>query len=233
MSRYLATPFHWAGGRTAELISRALVALGGALATVAVSGCISQDHRCDWAFHTFVEEPAARWRDYVWAKRAFHQCYPTCHHAHPNDFEEGFIAGYSDICDGGKGVVPPMPPEEYWGQTYQSGHGASQIDAWYEGYPAGVTAARRDGAGAHNDVYVSRMMQTAMRNAGGYGGPPTLPATPLESPLTAPVPATDAPQSTDQADASFGTSGPPMPMIVQPTGWGPMQGAPGPMYPGN
>ena len=110
----------------------------------------------------FIQGPIKCYRDRVWAERAYNLRYGNCERPYSKHFEAGFIDGYSSVCCGGDGFVPAMPPEEYWGNEYQSGDGARCVNSWFEGYPAGAAAAKQDQAGDFNDIYVSRMMQAAM-----------------------------------------------------------------------
>jgi hypothetical protein len=88
--------------------------------------------------------------------------YANCDRPYPKHFQAGFEAGYSNICKGGDGYVPATPPECYWGFEYQTPDGSQCVNSWFEGYPAGVAAAKRDRAGTYRDVYVSRMIQSAI-----------------------------------------------------------------------
>lgn len=102
------------------------------------------------------------YRDTVWAKRAFNLRYGNCNRAYAKHFENGFCAGYTDMCNGGDGYVPALPPEEYRAPEYQSADGAKCVNSWFEGYPAGVAAARKDKSGTYHDVLISRMIDSAI-----------------------------------------------------------------------
>ena len=105
------------------------------------------------------------YRDTVWAKRAFNLRYGNCKRAYANHFENGFCAGYTDMCNGGDGYVPALPPEEYRAPEYQSADGAKCVNSWFEGYPAGVAAARKDKSGTYHDVLISRMIDSAINQS--------------------------------------------------------------------
>ena len=105
------------------------------------------------------------YRDTVWAKRAFNLRYGNCKRAYANHFENGFCAGYTDMCEGGDGYVPALPPEEYRAPEYQSADGAKCVNSWFEGYPAGVAAARKDKSGTYHDVLISRMIDSAINQS--------------------------------------------------------------------
>ena len=66
------------------------------------------------------------------------------------------------MCNGGDGYVPALPPEEYRAPEYQSADGAKCVNSWFEGYPAGVAAARKDKSGTYHDVLISRMIDSAI-----------------------------------------------------------------------
>ena len=102
------------------------------------------------------------YRDKVWAKRACNLRFSNCDRPYSSHFQSGFECGYTDICQGGQGYVPATPPECYWGFDYQTPDGSQCVNAWFEGYPAGVAAAKRDRAGTYRDIFVSRMVQSAI-----------------------------------------------------------------------
>lgn len=109
-----------------------------------------------------IDAAFGNYRDKVWAKRACNLRFSNCNRPYQEHFQAGFEAGYTAICDGGDGYVPATPPEAYWGFEYQTPDGSQCVKSWFEGYPAGVEAAKRDRAGTYRDVYVSRMIQSAM-----------------------------------------------------------------------
>ena len=102
------------------------------------------------------------YRDMVWAKRAFNLRYGNCNRPYGEHFQNGFCSGYSDVCNGGDGYVPAMPPADYRGYEYQSADGVQCVNAWFEGYPAGVAAARKEKVGSYNDILISKMIDTAV-----------------------------------------------------------------------
>lgn len=102
------------------------------------------------------------YRDMVWARRAFNLRYGNCARPYGDHFENGFCAGYTDVCNGGDGYVPAMPPPDYRSFEYQSGDGVQCVNAWFEGYPAGVAAAKKEKVGNYNDVLISKMVNSAV-----------------------------------------------------------------------
>jgi len=102
------------------------------------------------------------YRDAVWAKRAYNLRYGNCDRPYSDHFEAGFCAGYSETCNGGDGYVPAMPPTTYRGFEYQSAEGVQCVNAWFEGYPAGVAAARKENMGNYNNVLTSKMINSAI-----------------------------------------------------------------------
>lgn len=130
---------------------------------VAVLLCGSLGCRCVETFHTaYVDGPIRCYRDRVWAERAYNIRFGKCQRGFENHFERGFVEGYSDVSQGGDGYVPAMPPRAYWGSEYQTDDGAQCVDTWFDGYPAGAAAAQRDKAGTYHEIFVSKMMASAI-----------------------------------------------------------------------
>lgn len=102
------------------------------------------------------------YRDMVWSKRAYNLRYGSCARPYGDHFQCGFEAGYTDVCNGGDGYVPAMPPQEYRAFEYQSGEGVECVNAWFEGYPAGVAAAKKEEVGDYNNVLISKMINSAI-----------------------------------------------------------------------
>ena len=109
-----------------------------------------------------VDEIAISYRDAVWARRAFNLRYANCNLPYPQHFENGFCSGYSDVCNGGDGFVPALPPSEYRGYEFQSTDGQQCVKSWFKGYPEGVAAARSDNADKFHDLYTSRLIDEAV-----------------------------------------------------------------------
>lgn len=63
------------------------------------------------------------------------------------DFGRGFREGYYDVCNGGNGCPPVIPPRQYWSVKYASPRGHQQTHAWFEGYRYGAVVAEQDGVG--------------------------------------------------------------------------------------
>ena len=124
-------------------------------------GCSSSN---TWSRNNLTDALVVSYRDMVWAKRAFNLRYGNCDRPYADHFENGFCAGYSEVCGGGQGHVPALPPENYRGYEFQTADGAKCINAWFEGYPEGVAAARKDNAGTFHDVLVSRMLEKAIKH---------------------------------------------------------------------
>ncbi len=102
------------------------------------------------------------YRDFVWSQRAYNLRFGNCDRPYAEHFEAGFCEGYEDIARGGDGYVPAMPPKEYRSYEYQCAEGAQCVNAWFEGYPAGVAAARKDKIGNYNNIMISRMINSAI-----------------------------------------------------------------------
>lgn len=102
------------------------------------------------------------YRDEVWSRRAYNLRYGSCAREYSEHFQNGFRAGYRDTSNGGDGYVPALPPESYRAAEYQSADGAKCVNSWFEGYPAGVAAAKKDKSGTYHDILISRMINSAV-----------------------------------------------------------------------
>ena len=111
------------------------------------------------------EAVAIAYRDNVWAKRAFNLRYGNCDRQYADHFQSGFRAGYTETSNGGDGFTPALPPASYRGVQFQSADGSQCINSWFEGYPAGVAAAKQDKVGNYHDVMISRLIDTATKQA--------------------------------------------------------------------
>jgi hypothetical protein len=114
-----------------------------------------------------VDNTFLSYRDHVWANRAYNLTYRGDGRKYGEHHRKGFIAGYCSACQGGDGYVPALPPEDYWSYEYKSDEGARCVEAWYEGYPEGVAAARKMGAEKFRSIYVSKMVDAAIANESG------------------------------------------------------------------
>ena len=111
----------------------------------------------------FGEAITVAYRDLVWARRAFNVRFGNCDRPFPEHFQNGFEAGFIETANGGDGFVPALPPAEYRGFEFQSVDGAQCVAAWFEGYPAGVAAAKQDKAGNFHDIQISRLVNAAIQ----------------------------------------------------------------------
>ena len=68
------------------------------------------------------------------------------------DYEDGFEQAFEDIAEGGKGVLPPVPPSKYWKEKYRCPEGAAKVEEWYSGYHSGVQHAFMKGVQHCNHV---------------------------------------------------------------------------------
>lgn len=146
------------------LANRMFTATATVLAVCAISqltGCCNRV--LPRACGTMVDNMFANYRECVWARRAYNLEYGTRWRPFADHFRRGFVEGYCNICEGGDGYVPAMPPRDYWGYEFQSEQGSQCVGAWFEGYPAGVAAARKARAGKHSDLYISRMIDAAVK----------------------------------------------------------------------
>ena len=116
-----------------------------------------------WGFiDSFMEEQVACLQTRVWARRAFHLQFGHCERVHADHFQQGFEAGYCDVCEGRSGQVPALPPEKYWGFRYRNAEGAEMQNAWFSGFEAGAKTAFTDGSGSFQEIQMSRQIEEAM-----------------------------------------------------------------------
>lgn len=150
--------------RTTNRVWRRLcvAAIAGLIASQSIGCCFTGGCGAGGLASGFMDRQISCYRDKVWAKRAFNLRYGNCDRKFGDHFRNGFVDGYCSVCDGGDGFVPAMPPECYWGNEFQCAEGAQCVNSWFEGYPAGAIAARKDGAGSFRDVYISKMINSAI-----------------------------------------------------------------------
>ncbi|WP_145371509.1 hypothetical protein [Maioricimonas rarisocia] len=86
------------------------------------------------------------------AGQAFGEYVEACGHHPTHDFHAGFVDGYVDVAQGGSGVVPPIPPEAYWGAASRTPTGHQRAQDWFAGYSAGAEAALSSCCAAYNRV---------------------------------------------------------------------------------
>jgi len=132
------------------------------LAVVALISVTATQAGCN-VLRSFDQTAAITFRDLVWSKRAFNLRYGNCDRPYAEHFRNGFCDGYSDVCQGGDGYTPALPPDSYRGYEFQSADGSNCVNAWFEGYPAGVAAARKDNSGSYHDLAVSRLLESAIK----------------------------------------------------------------------
>ncbi|WP_166830887.1 hypothetical protein [Thalassoroseus pseudoceratinae] len=94
-------------------------------------------------------------RDRVLAKGAWHGCGSQYDGPHRGAFKDGFLDGYSDVCGGGTGQPPVVPPKKYQSACYSSQEGDSKTIAWFNGFSAGAVAASADGREGLREVVLS------------------------------------------------------------------------------
>ena len=114
---------------------------------------------------TLMDRQVSCMRDHVWAKRAFHLRHGHCERLHADHFRDGFIAGYSDVCKGGNGECPAVPPEKYWGFQYRTREGSEMQSAWFSGFEEGAMAANTDGTGTFRNIQISQRMTEMIAEA--------------------------------------------------------------------
>ncbi len=94
-------------------------------------------------------------RDRVLAKGAWHGCGSQYNGPHRGAFKDGFIDGYANVCGGGTGQPPVVPPKKYQSACYSSHAGDSKTIAWFNGFSAGAVAASADGREGLREIVLS------------------------------------------------------------------------------
>jgi hypothetical protein len=172
---------------------------------IALLMCGSFGCRCVQTFQAaYVDGPIKCYRDRIWAERAYNVRFGKCNRTFGKHFERGFIEGYCSVSEGGDGFVPAMPPQDYWGSEYQTADGAQCVNTWFEGYPAGAAAAKKDKAGNYHEIYISKMMDSAITQIN---------ESPIKKKDTQTMPA-ETPETTGGPEVS--TMNAPIPVIVDP-----------------
>ena len=67
-------------------------------------------------------------------------------------FTAGWKQGYYDVCTGGSGAPPALPPKKYWSPHYQGMDGQAAIEDWFAGYQDGATTAQSTGVGEWHPI---------------------------------------------------------------------------------
>lgn len=99
----------------------------------AYSDCLDRAFANCYARH----RAAKAWRDFSC------HCVPDDPHIHY--YKDGFLDGFTDVANGGKGCLPAIPPRRYWKSCYETAEGRLKICAYFQGYSAGVQAAFETG----------------------------------------------------------------------------------------
>lgn len=142
-----------------SLIGRCLITAFALFVSLQATGCTTTG---TVDFGRCLDGPLSKFRERTWAQRAYNMQYADCDRPYGDHFRNGFIEGYCSVCSGQDGYVPALPPEDYWGQEYQCAEGSKCVNAWFEGYPAGAAAARKDGAGDYHNIFISKMANTSI-----------------------------------------------------------------------
>ncbi|QGQ23327.1 hypothetical protein F1728_11880 [Gimesia benthica] len=79
------------------------------------------------------------------AKESLKTMSADCQDKPSKSFRKGYQQAYMDIALGESGVVPPVPPEEYWAAHYRTPEGYMEVQEWFTGYKLGSEHARADG----------------------------------------------------------------------------------------
>lgn len=139
-------------------------------------GCrVCQAPRWYWSHGRYIH-----WYDSWVTRRAAEKCAEKSFHNDPavcssasGDFYCGYRQAFIDLANGGSGVTPAVPPQKYWKAHNRSDRGYKKAEQWFEGYRAGVCAAR--GMGRQEFLYVpasaeAAQAENAVYHPGRYDG---------------------------------------------------------------
>lgn len=132
-----------------------------AVSVACLTGCSALSGlRENLQYNDAMNDTVLGWRNSVWARQAWkeHQ-HLHCHEPQLISFGQGFRDGYADVAGGADGCVPNLPPRRFWSWKYQTAEGQAKVAAWFAGYPYGAAAAQQDGAGNHQQLQVSHLIE--------------------------------------------------------------------------
>jgi hypothetical protein len=91
---------------------------------------------------------ASKWTEATAAYLGHHE---AC--ANPwSDYGLGWREGYYCVATGGDGQLPPVPDCRYWGPGFQTETGRERVNAWYNGFEVGASAAGAACRDAFNEI---------------------------------------------------------------------------------
>ena len=124
-------------------------------AAISFSGCIATKNICR-DFRECIDDQMADYTHRALAEKAWIRQRPKyCGMQYIREFKDGFIHGYLDVATGGDGCTPSLAPSKYWGWRYQSPHGQTAVNAFFQGFPIGAKAADEDGVGFWQQIQTS------------------------------------------------------------------------------
>ena len=93
-----------------------------------------------------IDEFMISYRNRAMAEKAWHcNRNQLCDKRYEREFKDGFIQGYMEVATGGDPCTPLVAPSTYCGWEYQCADGHNAVNAFFQGFPAGVQAADQDG----------------------------------------------------------------------------------------
>ncbi|MGF1583139.1 MAG: hypothetical protein ACFCD0_27780 [Gemmataceae bacterium] len=112
------------------------------------SGCLLRNtaQYREYRTHEEVREVRERQRYRKWAQTAWAR---TIQHGQAvdasKDYEEGFIAGFSEYLYSGNDKDPVLPPKHYRNGKYQTAQDGNATNDWFAGFRHGAAAAQQTG----------------------------------------------------------------------------------------
>ncbi len=108
------------------------------------------------SFRNYQDEKMISVRNRYRAHKAWKHVKKNCNNIkYPKDFGRGFKEGYRDVCMGGDGCPPALPPRRYWSIRYQNRKGHFKQRRWFDGYEHGALAAEQAGGADMNYIATS------------------------------------------------------------------------------
>lgn len=126
------------------------------ISLVGLTGCSMTSTACkSLSDPECIDEFMIGYRNRAMAEKAWHcRRHNLCDKRHAREYKDGFIQGYMEVATGGNPCIPAIAPSAYAGWEYQCADGHNAINAWFQGFPAGIQAAEEDGVGHWQAIHI-------------------------------------------------------------------------------